>query len=180
MSYNRITVAAIMLCLSSSASGQIRDMLAELRADEPISAADWDRHKSEILANMRKVMGPDVGSRRLPLDVRYEREEDAGTYLRKKLSYQSVDGDRVPAWLLIPKGIRGKAAAMLALHQTTKYGKDEVVDLAGLADLHYGAELAERGFVVLAPDYPTLGEHNVDVYARGWKSCSMKAVCDNM
>ena len=169
------------LCLASPVAAQVRDLLGEIpRTDEPVTMADWDRHKSAVLANMRKVMGPSIGSRKLMLDVRYEREEDAGTYLRKKLTYQSMDGDRVPAWLLIPKGLHGKAPAMLALHQTTQSGKDEVAGLAGLADLHYGAELAERGYVVLAPDYPTLGEHKIDVYPHGWKSCSLKAVCDNI
>jgi len=126
-------------------------------------------------------MGPFPGrEKRAPLDVRVEREEDAGPFVRRKLTYQSAPGERVPAWLLMPKGLRCPAPAVLALHQTTPHGKDEAAGVAGKRDLMVGSELAERGFVVLAPDYPTLGEHRIDVYSRGWQSASMKAVWDNV
>jgi dienelactone hydrolase len=86
----------------------------------------------------------------------------------------------VPALLLIPKALKGKTPAALCLHQTTFIGKEEPAGLGGLDNLHYAQELAERGWVCLIPDYPTLGEHNVDVYKLGWQSGSMKAIWDNM
>src|SRR4029078_372558 len=43
----------------------------------------------------------------------------------------------------------------------------------------YGAELAARGYVVLAPDYPNYGESKVDVYALGYESGRMKAICNH-
>jgi hypothetical protein len=54
------------------------------------------------------------------------------------------------------------------------------VGLGGSANLHYAHELAERGYVCLVPEYATFGEHQVDVYARGWASGSMQAVWDNV
>lgn len=130
---------------------------------------------------MQRVMGLLPGQEKtVPLDVKVVHEETASSYTRRRVSYASVPGERVPAWLLIPNQINGRAPAMLVLHQTTQLGKDEAVGLGGNLDLKLGAELAERGYVVLAPDYPTLGEHNVDVYAQGWKSASMKAIWDNM
>jgi fermentation-respiration switch protein FrsA (DUF1100 family) len=130
---------------------------------------------------MERVMGPLPGKqKRCSLDVNAEREERAERYVCRKLTYQSAPGERVPAWLLLPAGGERKSPAMLVLHQTTKFGKDEAVGLAGLPNLHLAAELAERGYAVLAPDYPTLGEHEIDVYAHGWQSASMKAIWDNM
>lgn len=142
---------------------------------------DWNTCRIHILGTMQSVMGSFPGpEKRVPLDVRIESETDAGVFIRKKLTYASAPGERVPAYLLVPKERKGKSPAILALHQTVQIGKDEPVGLGGKPDLWYGKELAERGYVVLAPDYPTLGEHEIDVYAKGWKSGSMKAIWDNM
>jgi pimeloyl-ACP methyl ester carboxylesterase len=47
--------------------------------------------------------------------------------------------------------------------------------------MHYGLEIARRGFVVLAPDYPSFGGHNWDFHPKkGYASGSMKAVWDNI
>lgn len=130
---------------------------------------------------MQRVMGPlPSAEKRVALDIRVEREETTEHFIRRKLTYQSAPGERVPAWLLIPKNRKGRAPAMLVLHQTTDSGKDEAIGLAGKPSFHVGKELAERGYVVLAPDYPTLGEHQIDVYAHSWQSGSMKAIWDNM
>jgi dienelactone hydrolase len=145
------------------------------------SRADWQRRRSHILANVQKVMGPLPGvERRVPLNVEVVAEFDEPLYLRRKITYASEPGNRVPAWLLIPKEGKGRRPAVLALHQTVKIGKDEPVGLGGRTTLRYGKELAERGYFVLAPDYPNFGEHTVDVYALGYASASMKAIWDNM
>jgi dienelactone hydrolase len=69
---------------------------------------------------------------------------------------------------------------MLCLHQTMKPGKEGPAGLAGDPNLHYAAELAERGFVALAPDYPNFGEYQIDVYARGYVSATMKGIWNHM
>jgi acetyl esterase/lipase len=132
---------------------------------------------------MQEVMGPLPGvEKRVPLEVEVVEEHDEGTYHGRKIRYRSEPADRVPAWLLVPKGGEPgqKRPAALALHQTVTIGKDEPAGLGGLPTLRYGKELAERGFVVLAPDYPNFGEHAIDVYALGYASATMKAIWDNM
>lgn len=140
---------------------------------------DWAVRRAHILANLQKVMGAFPGPEdRPPLEVRVEAEHVDGPCLRRKVTYASAPGERVPAWLLLPR-LPGRRPAVLALHQTTRHAKDEPAGLGGLPNLHYGRELAERGYVVLAPDYPTMGEHACDIYGRGWASGSMKAIWDN-
>jgi hypothetical protein len=61
---------------------------------------------------------------------------------------------------------------MLALHQTTSLGKDEPAGLGGNPNLHYARELAERGYVVMVPDYPSFGDDSTynfdqDYYVSG-------------
>ncbi|MBC8117456.1 MAG: alpha/beta fold hydrolase, partial [Candidatus Saccharimonas sp.] len=65
--------------------------------------------------------------------------------------------------------------------QTTAAGKDEPAGVRGDPTLKYALELAELGFITLAPDYPSFGEHDYDFKPeRGYASGSMKAVWDNM
>jgi acetyl esterase/lipase len=147
--------------------------------------ADWEKRLAHIRANMQLVMGPvPDASRRVPLDVEVISEEMTEKYLRRKFKFTPEPGDRVPAWLLIPRDIpAGKtAAALLCLHQTNNVGKDEPVGLGGLDSLRYAHELAERGFVCLAPDYPSFGEYRYDFKVQGahYASGSMKAIWNNM
>jgi hypothetical protein len=146
------------------------------------TAADWARRRTHILQAFQTVAGELPGSsRRVPLDVKHVDKTDAGKYTRIKLTYQAEPGDRVPAWLLVPNTLTRPAPAMLCLHQTTKLGKDEPAGLAGNSNLHYAHELAERGFVCLVPDYPSLGEYEYDFAAPGaLSSGAMKAVWNNI
>ncbi len=145
------------------------------------TAADWAIRREHILASMQLVMGPlPEASRRVPLDIRVVEEERLAAFTRKKLSFASEAGDRVPAWLLIPNSLRGPAPAVLCLHQTTAIGKDEPAGLGGKPNLHYAMELAERGYVTLAPDYPNFGEYRQDVYALGYASATMKGIWNHL
>ncbi|MCR4416016.1 MAG: alpha/beta fold hydrolase, partial [Thermoguttaceae bacterium] len=153
-------------------SGALRDVK---------TPADWALRRSHVLANVQLVMGPLPGpERRVPLDVKILGEEKTPRYRRIKLTFAAEPQDRVPAYLLVPHEIRGKAPAALCLHQTTSIGKGEPAGLGGRATLHYAHELANRGYVCLVPDYPSFGEYAYDFakhpeYASG----SMKAIWNN-
>jgi acetyl esterase/lipase len=104
-------------------------------------------------------------------------------FVRKKITFATEPGDRVPAWLLIPDSPSRTSPgqpAVLCLHQTIAIGKDEPVGLGKNLELAYARELAQRGFVTLAPDYPNFGEYKLDVYALGYASATMKAIWNNM
>src|SRR5690242_8951905 len=114
---------------------------------------------------------------RSSLNIQTLEEVKLPNYIRKKITFSAEPGNAVYAWLLIPNGAR-HAPAALCLHQTTAIGKDEPAGLGGKANLHFAAELAERGYVALAPDYPSFGDDKTDfqrdVYRCGYKSGSMK------
>ncbi len=137
---------------------------------------DWQRRRAHILANMQLVMGEmPPGSRRCPLDMQVL-EETLGLHCRRlKITFVSEPGDRVPAYLFLPQRA-GKLPAVLCLHQTTSIGKGEPAGLGGLANLHYARELAQRGYVTLAPDYPGYGGYQCGPYAMGYASATMKGI----
>lgn len=113
--------------------------------------------------------------------MKIQTEQAFPAFIRQKVTFASEPGDRVPAWLLIPTtSAKGRRPAVLCLHQTIAIGKDEPVGLGKNQELAYARELAERGYVALAPDYPNFGEYKIDVYGLGYKSATMKAVWNNL
>jgi dienelactone hydrolase len=139
--------------------------------------ADWQVRRVLILASMERVMGPmPPESRRVPLDVQVTEERREAAYVRRRISFAPEADDRVPAYLFVPTDRAGRLPGMLCLHQTTGIGKAEPAGLGGLENLHYARELAERGYVTLAPDYPNFGDYPCDPYARGYASATMKGL----
>src|SRR5690606_34535152 len=132
---------------------------------KPVTDADkWQHRRLQVLQGMQQVMGPLPGDdRRVPLKVEIVEEADAGTYVRRLITYRSEPGARTPAYLCIPKNALAgerKAPAVLCLHPTDNtVGHKVVVGLGGRANRQYAAELAERGYVTLSPSYPHLADY---------------------
>ncbi len=144
---------------------------------------DWEQRRAHILLGMEQVMGPlPKPAQPVPLDVVNLDVHKEKNFTRRKVAYCTDRPEkRVTAWLLMPNGdSSARRPAVLCLHQTTPSGKDSPVGLADRPTLHYARELAERGFVTLSPDYPSLGEHEHDFDADEYASGSMKAIYDNV
>ena len=164
---------------------------------EPVTARTWPQERQRILADAMKILGP-FPEHIVPLDPQVHSEEDCGSYLRRKISIQVQPGDRMPAWLLVPKQLHGRAPAIICFYGTTSgAGKDTTVGLSGPApgtpprkNRAFAVDMTEAGFVALALDYLRDGERlppsgkpydTTDFYRRfpNW-SCVGKDVWDNM
>lgn len=140
------------------------------------SPSEWNVRRGHVLAGMQQVMGDlPAPPTRTALDVRIDKTEDLPTLTRQTISFQAGPGDRVPAYLLIPKGKPARSCgAMLCLHGTGgPRGRT-----AGLGPDYprYALELAERGYVTIAPDYTLLGDNQTDPESLGYSSGTMKGV----
>ncbi len=155
------------------------------------SPADWQQRRAEIVRAMQEVMGPLPGPEkrcelepRIQDEVEVQAQGEGGGYVRRSLTYAAEPGSRVPAFLLIPKGAlagQRKYPAVLALHPTDNdYGRRVVVEPMRAYYRAYARDLAERGFVVLAPAYPLLADYQPDLRALGYQSGTMKAIWDNI
>jgi dienelactone hydrolase len=185
----------LVFAMVASARGERLDRENLLQARGPDgavtavrSAADWPRRRAEIRAGVEAVMGPLPGAtKRVALDVRVVSETDCGSYVRREITYLAEPGGLVPAYLLLPKAVRdGRATrpGVLALMPTNQAeGNRPVVGLGSATtkpNRNYGEELAQRGFVVLAPPYPHLGDYKPDLKGLGYVSGTMKAIWDNV
>jgi dienelactone hydrolase len=148
------------------------------------TAADWAVRRRQIIVGMERAMGklPDR-SHLPPLEVKVVERLERDGFTRLGITYVGADNARIPAHLYLPKNRRAgqRGAAMLALHQTSSRGKKEVSgEDGGPANQAYGKELAERGYVVLAPDYPSFGDYFPDFHKSRFASGSMMGVFNHM
>lgn len=167
-------------------------MLTILQGDSLSSTSAkvlWAKRRREVLSRMELVMGSfPIQKRKPPLDLKMLESDDLPTVTRRKILYASEEGDRTPGYLLRPRKLKGKVPGILCLHPTVPAGAADVAgivvqDLAGA----YALELAERGYVTLAPDYPDLpiiskgfGGYVFDSYRHGYQSQTMKGIWNHM
>jgi dienelactone hydrolase len=162
-----------------------------------ITARSWPVERERIHAGVLKLLGP-FPTKIVPLDPRLESETDCGSYVRRKISIQVQPGERMPAWLLVPKNVKGPVPGVLCFYGTTSgAGKDTTVGLSGAKpgtpparNRAFALDMVQAGFVALAPDFLRDGERlppsgrpydTTDFYSRfpEW-SCVGKDIWDTM
>ncbi len=145
-----------------------------------------EKLRQKVKQGMIAVMGEVPGDeKRVPLKMRVEHSEELPQFTRRLISFNTEPSERIAAYLLIPKQpklLSGKAPAMLCLHPTTLEQKNVPAGLSGTISRRYGAQLAERGYITLVPDYSygqkfeKPGKELFDPYTNGYASASMKGI----
>jgi dienelactone hydrolase len=111
--------------------------------------------------DLKRLLGPFPA--RCPLDAVRLKAVDCGSYVRETIEYAVEADERIKCFVLVPKHIDRGVPAIFAHHQHAsqfQLGKSEVVGLEGDRDQAYALELAERGYVVIAPDALAFEERN--------------------
>lgn len=146
--------------------------------------SEWKIKRQQILDGMQQAMGPLPNFSDLPdMDIKIIDELKEKNYARLNISFTVAENEKVPAYLYVPfqKGNPKKFSAMLALHPTGGLGKKIVDGQGPIANRAYAKELAQRGYVVIAPDYPGYGDlKDYNFKTDRYQSGTMKAIFDNM
>jgi hypothetical protein len=148
--------------ISGEQSGKAELLFLHEREGRPITVDGWNVRRKQIMTVLREFLGtaPKITA---PLAPKVLEETAFDTYTRRKLSYQTELGEHVPAYLLIPNNIRGRAPAVLCPHQTTTpltSGMREPVGLDGNPALHTALHLVKRGYVTFTWDALCFGERH--------------------
>lgn len=153
-----------------------RDQNQQLQPIE--SAEDWQQRRKHILLGMQQVMGRLPNDEELPpLSVEQTESVDFNGFQRLTVRYRVDDRQHATAHLYLPTTDQPAAdppaadkqaqpltadsirrPAVLALHPTSPLGKAIVAGEGPRPNRNYAQELAQRGYVVLAPDYPSFGD----------------------
>src|SRR2546422_5285933 len=86
------------------------------------SRRDWNRRRSDVLANMQLVMGPlPAIDHHLRPAIEVLKEVCTERYTWRRITYAAESGDRAYAYLYIPHGLsrNHRAPGIISLHGTT-------------------------------------------------------------
>ncbi len=148
------------------------------------SRKDWEKKRSRILSGMQQAMGklPDLSAAG-PVTAVFSDSVVTDKYTKYSILLTVAPGEEVPAYYYLPAGYSTKKPlpAILALHPTGEAGKGLVDGLSTRPNRAYGKELAERGYIVIAPDFPGYGElKNYDFSSDRYESGSMKGIFNHI
>lgn len=154
-------------------------LLDALRAESPadcaFTASDADEARA-WQARAGRVLAEHLGfldRPAPPVEAAVEQTVDRGAYRRERVVLRTSPDAHVPVYVLVPKGLDRPAPCVLALHGHG-YGVRDVVGLWEDGSERwepdgyhkdFGCALAERGFVVAAPEISCFGERRADYAA---------------
>lgn len=149
-----------------------------------VTLEDWERRRAAIIQGFEEAAGPLPSRDSLPdPDIRVTETIETDAYRRETLSFLSEPGDRCTAYLYQPKNLPAgeRRAGIIALHPTGALGKGIVDGKGERPNRAYARELAERGHVVIAPDYLSFGDlKDYDFAADRYESGTMKGIWNHM
>lgn len=126
----------------------------------------------------REVVFEELGYRppAVPAAAEVLDRQDMGEFVREKILFSTTADFRVPAYVHIPRGLKGRAPAIVDLHShggMFLFGKEKVIDFGRnhpvMTEYHkvnYGGrptttELVRRGYVVITTDAFMFGERRL-------------------
>mgnify|MGYP001122388247 CR=1 FL=1 len=199
---NRFACILLSFCMASSAVSFSQstgpDLLSYVDSKgrrAPVKTMfEWQIKRGQILDSMQALFGKLPDDPNLPpFNTRIPDLPAFNTiitdsiktifYTRYNIRFTVAKGEDVTAYLYIPlkkeKGTR--FPAMLALHQTEEIGKGSVDGQGPYINLAYAKELAQRGYVVIAPDYPSFGDQkDYNFTTDRYESGVMKAIFNHI
>ena len=145
---------------------------------------DWQLKRAQILKGMELAMGKLPDLKNLPgLNVHVIDSLTEADHTRYNIRFTVATDEVLSAHLYVPKqpGKPKKLPAMLVLHGTSPLGKLAVSGADPKPNRAYAKELVQRGYVVIAPDYPSFGDlKNYDFESDRYQSGTMKAIFNHM
>ncbi len=142
---------------------------------------EWQLWRDGLRERFVELLGGFPGGRmKEPLTpVRLE-SVDCGTYIRERISMETYEGLFMPVYVLIPKAYKPEQGAVIALHGHG-YGSRDIVGLhpdgteKSGSDRGYqkdfAVELAQRGYLTVAPELFGFGDRKLAEDAEQSNSC---------
>ncbi|SHN12488.1 Alpha/beta hydrolase family protein [Cyclobacterium lianum] len=142
---------------------------------------EWEAKEKGWQNDMASIMGTLPSRENLIVpQLTYLDSIAADNFTRYHVKFKSDPRNDVTAYLYLPHQSKDRPA-MLVLHSTGEGGK-KIVDGEGpLENRAVARELAGKGYVVMAPDYPSFGEQkNHDFSNDGFPSGTLLGVWNHM
>lgn len=145
---------------------------------------DHQKYRKETLINMQKVMGELPSRPELKdSDIQIIDSLKEESYTRYNILFTVANGEVLPIYLYVPSqtDTPKRLPAMLVLHETDPLGRKAVDGQGNKANRSHAKELAQRGYVVIAPDFPSFGDtEDYDFSKDRYQSGTMKGIFNHM
>ncbi len=125
---------------------------------------EWETKADALRAIFRQTLGRGP-SEVCPLDAEVVLESDQGDHVKRSIAYNVGPGERIVADVLIPEGLNGRVPAVLCIHPTTPFGRQQVIgnDPSEKGkDRAYALHLVRRGFITLSYDLLSANERKYE------------------
>ena len=137
---------------------ELADILT--RAGQKITTAEQLKLQHKALKAVFEIFVGKPPKSKPDAEVKIIEETTRDDHTIRRLLYRTEPGEFVPALLLIPRDIRGRAPVVICPHQTTQAGKREPAALGGNPQLHTALHLVKRGYVTFTYDALCFGERH--------------------
>jgi dienelactone hydrolase len=144
--------------------------MSENKGAEPARRKSWNERKTDVRSQLLEGLGV-LPEKTVELSPIVLDRIDRGDYFLERIVYSTDSHLLVPAYVLIPKQLTGRAPAVIAWHGHG-YGSREIVGLQpdGAVDdsqpgihNHFAVQLVNRGMVVIAPEIIGFGDRRLSV-----------------
>lgn len=141
--------------------------LEQTTQEDPLplgSPEDFEPWRERCRRRLDQLLGPWPDA--VPLNLELLESVNCDGYTRHKVVFDVESTMSVPAFLLVPDDREQPGPAILAVHGHGP-GKSEVCGVVSTnaPNVDYAAQLARRGYVVLAPDLRCFGERSDEMPA---------------
>jgi len=157
---------------------------ASVIAQQNIITEDHQQFRKQVVKDMQKVMGKLPKRKDLkPSDIQVIDSLKEDSFTRYNILLTVETNEVLPLYLYVPsqKGVIQRLPAMLVLHETDPLGRKAVDGQGNKANRAHARELAQRGYIVIAPDFPSFGDtEDYNFETDRYKSGTMKGIFNHM
>jgi dienelactone hydrolase len=132
---------------------------AELIELAPSERASWDGRRASFVDVLSVFLGKAAPAPRSIYADPVARTSEDG-YTRHSVRIHAGPGVIIPAYVLVPNGLRSRVPAVLCPHQTIQAGKNSPAGLADKPEMHTAVHLVRRGYVTFTWDALCFGERH--------------------
>ena len=128
----------------------------------PVASCDEWEQKAAALRELYKLTLGTSPDENFDISPEIVEESRVDGYIKRKIAYNVAPDERINGWMLLPENIGNKASpAVLCIHQTSPYGKEQVIGNVPSQigqSLAYALHLVKRGFITFSYDLLSAGE----------------------
>jgi len=153
-------------------------------AQQNIITENHQQFREQVVNDMQKVMGKLPKRKAIkPSEIQIIDSLQEESFTRYNILFTVENKEVLPLYLYIPSktGVNKKTPAMLVLHETDPMGRKAVDGQGNKANRSHARELAQRGYIVIAPDFPSFGDtKDYNFETDRYKSGTMKGIFNHM